>query len=152
MTTRVTVSTSLDAPPDAVWAAIKRPATIVRITPGPALIDTRSLPEELHEGQTMNLRLRPVPALPAWRHHIAIRRVDDDGRVLQTQEHGGVVRQWDHTITVEPRGSGSRYTDSVIIDAGVFTPAVRTFAQGLYRARQRNLRRLGASLGQTAQG
>ena len=45
------------------------------------------------------------------------------------RERGGLVRSWDHTLSVTPVGEHrSRYRDRVVIDAGPLTPVVTTLA------------------------
>jgi ligand-binding SRPBCC domain-containing protein len=140
----IDLSTYLDAPPQAVWSAVKRSSTFEHITPGLPGFSVDGVPGETwaEEGATIGLRLRAFNRSLAWHHTINIVTVDEDRRLIQTQEHGGPVKRWNHTITVDEEGSGSRYRDHVEIDAGAATPAVWTFAQGLYRYRQNRLRQL----------
>ena len=65
-------------------------------------------------------------------------RVRDNG-------HSALIERWDHLISIEAVGSGTRYTDRVDIRAGWRTPFVWLFARGFYAHRQRRWRRLAAS-------
>ena len=59
----------------------------------------------------------------------------DDGR-------GTLMSKWDHLITIEACGEGSRYTDCVEVQAGLLTPLVWLFAWCFYRHRQRRWHKL----------
>ena len=71
-----------------------------------------------------------LPATPLGRH-----MVRDNG-------YGPLIRRWDHWIEIEPEGRGTRYTDTVHIDAGLLTPLITAFATIFYRHRQRRWREL----------
>ena len=144
----IDLSTYLDASPDAVWAAVKQPETFEYITKGLVGATVQGVPEGpwAEEGRTLELRLRILKVLPSWQHTIDIETVDEDRRLIQTREHGGPVKRWDHCITIDPEGDGTRYRDYVEIDAGAATTAVWSFAQGLYRYRQARWRRLAPTL------
>lgn len=161
----VTVSTLLDAPPHAVWRAVRTPAAFRFVTRG--LVDLDGVTDlDAHgtawgEGDTVTGRLR-VLGVPFSRHRITVESIDHERRRLQSDEAGGPIRSWRHLITVDTAGSvgsvgsaGSlgtgdgtrcRYTDTIEIRAGVLTPAIAAFAHVFYRLRQRRWRRLAPVL------
>lgn len=144
----VRLSTELDAPPDAVWDALLRIDTFRYITRGYAGftgIDSERLPEE---GQTFEVRMWLFHAIPSvWTHHLTIETLDAKKRLVQSREHGGPIRTWDHRITVEETPGGrSLYTDEVAIDAGALTGAVVWFAKRFFRHRQARWRDLARTL------
>ena len=145
----VRVSTRLPAPADLVWDTVKRTDTLRYVTRG--LLGFRpegELPERFAEGETYRMRLLFFGVLPAWRHEIRIAGVDDAGREIRTEEHGGPIRSWQHRIAVDDEGWGStRYLDEIQVAAGVLTPLVWFYTQLFYRYRQRRWRRLARSLG-----
>ena len=56
-----------------------------------------------------------------------------------------MIRRWHHTLHVEPvdgDATRSRYSDTVDIDAGLFTGAVAGFSLGIYKYRHRRWHRL----------
>jgi hypothetical protein len=56
---------------------------------------------------------------------------------------GGVLRVWNHTLHVEPlTGRSCRYSDTVEIEAGLFTPVVVKVSRWIYRYRQRRWHKL----------
>jgi len=61
--------------------------------------------------------------------------IRDDGR-------GALVARWDHLIEIVPEAAGTRYTDTVTIEAGWRTPFVAVFARVFYAHRQRRWRGL----------
>jgi hypothetical protein len=66
---------------------------------------------------------------------------------IQTRERDPLIQIWDHLIAVKPASGGhTRYSDTVAIDAGIFTLPVWLFAHWFYRHRQRRWRRVAARL------
>jgi hypothetical protein len=132
-------STVLAAPADLVWAAVRTPQAFRFVTAG--LVDWRPLrgrtePWKVGESATGWLLLGGV--LPFSRHRIRVVDLDDEKRLLRSDESGGVIRSWRHDITVESLDDDhARYTDVVEIDAGPLTPLVAGFAWVFYRLRQR---------------
>jgi hypothetical protein len=62
---------------------------------------------------------------------------------FRTNEHGFVLRAWNHTLDVEPTGDDHcRYSDTVDIDAGPATAFVAASAVGIFRYRQRRWHKL----------
>jgi hypothetical protein len=60
------------------------------------------------------------------------------GREIFTNEHGSLLKIWNHCIRVEPLSrSVLRYTDETEMDAGILTLFVWAFAHLFYRHRQR---------------
>jgi hypothetical protein len=81
--------------------------------------------------------------IPLHRHTIRIVQVDEAGRRIVTEEHGGVIRRWHHVLQVEQRTNGtSHYSDTVDVEAGALTPLVAFLGTVLYRYRQRRWKRL----------
>ena len=69
-----------------------------------------------------------------------------DGFLIRDNGYSSLVKVWDHTISITTDAGRTRYKDSVIIDAGVFTLPVWLFAQVFYRHRQRRWRQLARQL------
>lgn len=70
-------------------------------------------------------------------HSMHIERLDPEARVIQSRERGNGIRRWDHTLSVQPDGAMTRWTDTVVLDAGWRTPFVAAFAAYMYRRRHR---------------
>ncbi len=144
----VRVGTELGASPERVWAALKRVDTLRYITRG--LLGFRplgSVPDELGPGDVVRVRLLFFHVLPAWTHEIRIVAVDEEARRIETTEHGGSVKTWNHVLSVDPAGPGrTRYGDTIEIDAGPLTRLVCAYARLFYRYRQWRWRRLARTL------
>ncbi len=139
---RAVISTELPAPADRVWSLTRRGETLNYIARGLVSFGgPDALPEEFTEGSAVTVRLWFFGIIPAWRHHLAIRSIDNTRRELLSNESGGLVRVWNHLIRVEPiEGQRRRYTDDLKIEAGLFTPLVWLYAHLFYRYRQRRWR------------
>jgi hypothetical protein len=140
--------TELRAPADAVWSALTAPESFVLVAGG-----MLRFPAAERHGR----RWRPGDEIEGWtllfgvvpwsRHHLQIHAIDDERRRLESREHGGAIRTWNHVIMVTPLDDGAcRYEDLLEIDAGLLTPVVTGFAWLFYGHRQRNWRRLAKVL------
>jgi ligand-binding SRPBCC domain-containing protein len=144
----VRVGTELAAPPERVWETLKKAETLRYITRG--LLGFRPLgpvPDELAPGDVVRIRLLFFHVIPGWVHEIRIVAVDDEARRIETTEHGGSVKTWNHVLSVEAAAAGcTRYTDTITLDAGPFTRLVWAYANLFYRYRQWRWRRLARTL------
>jgi hypothetical protein len=147
---RVYVESVLACPPERVWAEVQTPRLLLEII-DPLLrfepVDEDTFPQTWAEGTTVRLRTYAFRVLPLGDHAIHVERVDPSHREIQTREHSRLIRRWDHRIRVRPTPDGhTLYSDEIDIDAGLLTPLVWLFAQGLYRHRQRGWRRVARRL------
>lgn len=138
------VETDLPTSADRVWNAMKHPASFLYVTRGvlgfPALAGRT---DPMRTGELGTGWLLAFHVVPVHRHTIRVVEVDERTMSIVSHEYGGVVERWDHTLHVEPLGdSRCRYSDTVVIDAGLFTRAVCLIGVGLYRYRQRRWHRL----------
>lgn len=144
----VDVSTRLDAPADAVWNAVRTPGAFRLVTRGllrmPAI---RHRVEPWRPGETVSGWIWLLGVIPFSRHTIHVARIDHASRTASTEEHGGLLRRWNHDIEVTPIDDHScHYRDRIDIDAGVLTPVVAAWAGVFYRIRQRRWRELAPVL------
>lgn len=152
MTARVDLTTDLAAPKASVTAALRRVHTLRTLTRGMLAIDPADSAHPLPalwpvDGTPVMLRIRPFHLPVGWRHTIRVVEADLARGVLRTEESGGAVRRWDHTIEVSSLDAGrTRYRDLVEMEAGVLTPVIAVWAQVFYRVRQRRWRALARRL------
>lgn len=143
-------STRLPLPAGSAWELAKRSDTflyVVRGLLGVRVLGGAELPERWRAGDAVQLRLLIGGVIPANRHELRVVEVDDERRVARTNEHGGLLRAWNHRISVAPEGeAASRYTDEVEVRAGPLTPLVWAGGHLFFAYRQRRLRRLARTL------
>lgn len=121
---RVHVSTFLNASPTTVWSTVKRKellhcviAPMGKFSPLDGITRGTWIPGTAYDGRSFMLSIIPVGT-----RTILIESVDDRSMTIQSREHGEIgLKKWDHLIAVKPEGDGSRYSDTIEIDAGVFT-------------------------------
>ena len=65
-----------------------------------------------------------------------------DHWVVRDNGSGSIAKTWDHLIFLESEGGGTRYTDEVSIDAGLFTLPIYIYAFIFYSYRQMRWRKL----------
>lgn len=78
-------------------------------------------------------------------YQIRVDRLCQDTRVMESYESNDRVRFWSHRLEIRPEGTGSVWTDHVILDAGALTPVVSRYARFMYRHRHKHR---GGSLAQ----
>ncbi|OBK92700.1 hypothetical protein A5645_23290 [Mycobacterium asiaticum] len=140
----VHVETVLPTSADRVWSAMLSPATFLYVCKGlfgfPSLAGRT---EALRLGESGTGWLFAFHVIPAYRHTINVVEVDEATGSIRTNEYGGLLKAWNHTLHVEPIDAHScRYSDTVDIDAGRMTGVVVAVAHGIYRYRQRRWRKL----------
>jgi ligand-binding SRPBCC domain-containing protein len=144
----VRVGTELAAPPERVWEALKQVETLRYITRG--LVGFRPLgpvPDKLEAGDVIRVRLLLFHVIPGWVHEIRIVSVDEETRRIETTEHGGSVKTWNHVLAVGSAAAGrASYSDTIEVDAGRLTRLVWAYANLFYRYRQWRWRRLARTL------
>jgi hypothetical protein len=141
-------STRLEAPADAVWAAVKNPAAFRTVTRGLLVMPViGGRADEWRAGETVVGWVFLFGVVPFSRHHLQIAAIDESTQTLSSREHGGLLRSWNHDIVVTPIDDAQcTYRDRIEIDAGLFTPLVAVYARWFYRMRQRRWRALATGL------
>ncbi len=140
----VHIASELPTDADRVWAAMRHPASFNYVCRGligiPALVGRT---EPMRAGEIGTAWLWLFHVIPFSRHTIHVVDIDEDTRSIRTQEHGGLLRAWNHTLHVEALSSARcRYSDTVDIDAGALTTLVAAAARAIYRYRQRRWHKL----------
>ncbi|MEL6564577.1 MAG: hypothetical protein AAFQ59_09040 [Pseudomonadota bacterium] len=145
---RVVVTTYLDAPPDAVWAALQCTA-VLRHVSAPLIrflpLDPPNLPETWSEGE-YRVAMRLFGFVPLGTQWIRVSWPAPQGETRYVRDNGTgtLAARWDHLISIAPEGQGTRYTDRVDVEAGVLSPVTAVFARLFYAHRQRRWRTLAA--------
>ncbi|CPR85179.1 hypothetical protein PP568_10675 [Mycobacteroides abscessus] len=140
----VYLETELPTDAERVWNAMQYAGTFLYLCRGlfgiPALSGRT---EPLRVGEAGTAWLWGLHLIPLYRHTIHVVEVDADNRTVRTNESGGILRTWNHTLHVEPIGRGRcRYSDSIDINAGMFSAAAAGGAAAIFRYRQRRWHRL----------
>ncbi|MUM19486.1 hypothetical protein FZI91_01360 [Mycobacterium sp. CBMA271] len=135
----VYLETELPTDADRVWGAMQYAGTFLYVCRGvfgaPALSGRT---EPMRVGERGTARLWGLHLIPLYRHTIHVVEVDEETRTVRTNEHGGVLRTWNHTLHVEPAGDRRcRYSDRIEVDAGFLTPVIAKGVKVLFRYRQR---------------
>jgi len=143
---QVTLSTTLDAPIDRGWQALRSPATLAYVWKGwlgfhP--VDPPDLPAFWVPGDYL-VRLTAWGFVPLGRQVLGIEfpAIDPPRCAIRDNGRGSLVRRWDHWIILDPQGDRTRYTDRVRVEAGWLTPIILPWARGFHAHRQRRWRRL----------
>lgn len=134
---RIVMSSTVNAPAHVVFNKLCESATMVYLSRGFMTYNTKNLPRKWQTGKKFNLRPK-FKGLAMGDHIVEFKRIDSAQQLLYTEESGGFVTRWDHTMELKPLSNGcTRHTDTVIIEAGLLTPLVALFAKLLYRHRHK---------------
>lgn len=141
---RVTVSSEFPVPATDVWDKLQWSDTLVFVADEVVVYDAADqFPSLWSVGTKVNLRPRLFGFLPPGDHVVEFVKIDQATMTIVTNESGGSIKRWDHTMHVEPLSDERcRYTDSIVIEAGLLTPVIYGFAQFFYRHRHRRWREL----------
>ena len=131
---RVQLKLVLDAPPDAVWAALGSPSVLAEVAHpffSFAPLSPRGLPRVWPEGEHRVAASVLWGSLPVGEQVIDI-RYRERGDVRIVEDRGGpvsgalaVVTTWRHRMAVSPGSTGGTlYRDRLDIGAGLLTPFV----------------------------
>ena len=147
---RVYRESVLPCPAEKVWDEVQRPALLLEVI-GPlfrfAPADGPQFPERWVEGAIVHCKGYLFGVIPIGMHSIFLERIDSASREIQSRESNALIHRWDHLIRAHPTAEGkTRYSDEVLIEAGLLTCLVWAFAQWFYRHRQRRWRRIARRL------
>lgn len=144
----VSLSVSVPAPADSVWQAVKSPAGFRFVSRGlvrwPVAANRT---EPWREGETVSGWMFFFQILPVARHNLTFITLDDHNRAFRTDEHGGIIRSWKHSITVTPvDDSHARVDDSVTFSGGMLTPLLEIAVKTFYLVRRPRWVELGKAI------
>ena len=146
----VQTSTMLNISASGAWELLKLRDTFLYVTSPAIRFDgAEDWPQTLMSTEVAFTTVAyPLRHLPGSAHTVRIVRVDEEAMEVDTEEFGGLIRTWNHSMKIEPISpSRCRYSDRVVLDAGLLTPFFWLFASLFYAYRQSRWRRLTSSLG-----
>ncbi|MCB1337892.1 MAG: hypothetical protein KDK10_10750 [Maritimibacter sp.] len=137
MAYEVTIEARYPRDADTVFAEALNFAELREAMRGLARYD--GLPDGVaYEGQSCTVDVTLFGILRNPGHHMHVERLDRAARILQSREHNPSVRRWDHTLSVQPEGTGCLWTDRVVIDADRLAWGTARFARFVYTRRHRH--------------
>ena len=144
----IVVTSDFNAPAEVVWPGIQTPHAFVHIANGMLRFPAASrLDGPWTVGQTIVGWTFLFNVIPFSKHHLSVASIDHETRTLVSDEHGGLLRRWHHSLHVKSLADQRcRYTDTIEIDAGPLTPVVACYARIFYRYRQWRWKRLARLL------
>ena len=139
------ISTYLAADLETVKSYLMTPALLNYVSAGLMKfypIEPSSFPSKWVERQ-FSIKMFAFHFLPIGKQIIGIEFPQkSDHWVLKDNGSGSLIKTWDHLIFLESEGVGTRYTDEVSIDAGLFTLPIYIYAFIFYSYRQMRWRKL----------
>ena len=120
---------------ETLWADILDPTALAEAMDG--AVTYVGLPSEpVYEGQRISVSLKRWGWLPIGQWTMEVVRRDDENFILESREHGNVVRCYKHRLVVTPvDGECCDYTDYLDLDAGFLTPLVFPMFRAMYEKR-----------------
>ena len=125
---------------------LRRSDTLAKVAAGVMTYDTEALwPKYWQVDQKVNLKPR-LRGVPQGDHYVTFTTIDEGKRELKTEEFGGPIKSWKHTMILRDTPVGTCfYTDHIVIDAGWKTLWIWLFAKFFYRHRQKRWLKLLAN-------
>jgi len=137
----VLVENEYAVPAEKLWRIATDYAALTEVMKGLASFEGLP-PGRTQTGQKLNVMVSMFGKLSQQPYSMEILECDDVGMVLRSSERGAGVKSWLHTLTVTKTSAGSRLTDHIEIDAGVFTSIFALWARYLYGARHKPRQKL----------
>ena len=126
----VRLTTTLDAPPDVVWRALQRVDTFRYVTRGLMGMTADSRwPAEFRVGDVLTGRIWLAHVIPAWTHQVQIVSLDPARREIYTRENGGLLRNCNHRLRVEPLEARDNWVETLAQGADTVAQGTHTVAQ-----------------------
>lgn len=140
---RITISTVLPQSADSIWSDYQDSRFVNNISQPYGKLKPRKqyqVPKRWVEQQTDSFKLIIHGFIPFGSHNVYWESIDSAALSMQTRERGGFVHVWDNSIVLSPLSdSTTRYTDTLVVEAGVLTGFTTLWAKGFYRFRHRSL-------------
>ena len=133
----ISLNARVPASPEEMWRAVVSPIGFRFVSRGlvrwPVVAERTT---RWQEGETVEGWMFFFGFVPVARHRLTFITLDDDSRTFRTDENGGIIASWNHTITVtgEP-GSDSVVHDTVTFNGGVLTPVLWVLVKLFYAIR-----------------
>lgn len=135
---QATITTKLPISAASAWALLERSDTLVYITRGVVTFtQAKIFPTQWYEGLELQTGLKLFGLHSVSEYSIRFVRVDATNREIETQEGGGDLEYWNHTMRLIPDTNPEYcwYQDVVNVQAGKRTWLVWLFAHAFYRYR-----------------
>lgn len=133
----VSLVATVPAAADTMWRAVVSPVGFRFVSRGLIrwpVAATRT--ERWREGETVEGWMFFFGFIPVARHRLTFVTLDDATRQFRTDERGGIIKGWNHSITVTPAGANrSTIVDSVTFTGGIFTPGLWVMVKLFYAIR-----------------
>jgi len=140
MTKRIIITAEYEADADKTFRAALDFQELIDVMKGIARYEPVSDNfDTFREGETYITNVTILGVLKTKNYTMFAERLDLDQRVLQSRERGGMIKHWDHHLSVEQDGPIARWTDDITIDAGLLTFGAARF--GVYTYTRRHRRR-----------
>lgn len=140
------VSTIIKTSEEKIWAELQKVSSLVQVASPLVKFKAQNnhpLPEKWTVAKQYPLKISLLGIIPLGKHFIEIVEINPEQKVIISNEHGNLAKVWNHTIKVVPIDDQTvRYTDEIIIQAGVLTLPIWLFACIFYRHRQRKWKKL----------
>lgn len=102
------------------------------------LSEYEGLPDgPVKEGETYTVDVTTWKLFKTTGYEMFIKRVDKDALVLQSREHGGLIKSWDHHLSLRQDKETAIWIDDVVVDAGWMSPLMVRFCAYMYLRRHR---------------
>lgn len=138
---KLTVSSEIPIDLETAWAKVQTSALLEFVAKGMITFAplNGSFPVIWQEGSTVKTKSLLFGFIPfGGIHTLFFEKIDDENKILQTQEFDDDAKVWNHKITMKKLESNTIfYEDEIIIYGGFLTFTVTMWAKYFYQHRQK---------------
>jgi hypothetical protein len=143
---RAKISTIISTPEMDMWTELQKTSSLMYVASPLVKFKIQNhqpLPEKWVVGKQYQLKMSLCGIVPLGKHFIRIVEINPEQKTIISNEHGSLIKVWNHIIKLVPIDDQSiLYTDEIEIQAGILTPVVWLFSHIFYRHRQRKWKKL----------
>lgn len=146
---RIIISSILKSSSEKIWNKILNIETLTHICKPMATFKPLSKKQNLkwETDKEYIFKLFIYGFIPFGNHKIVLEKLDRNDKVIVSKEHNGIVKIWNHKITMENEENNTiKYTDEVEIYAGAFTLFVAAWGRLFYKHRQKKWQKIAKTL------
>ena len=146
---KIIISSTLNNSAEKIWNKLLSIETLIEICKPMATFKSKLNEKEIKWkiNKEYIFKLFIYGFIPFGDHKIILKILDEENKIILSNEYNKIVKIWNHLIIMENLGENEiKYTDEVEIYAGIFTLFTAIWAKLFYKHRQKKWKRISMLL------
>ena len=146
---KITISSTLNNSAEKIWNKLLNIETLIEICKPMVTFKSKLNDKEMkwEINKEYIFKLFIYGFIPFGNHKIILKKLDEENKIILSNEYNKIVKIWNHLIFMENLGENEiKYTDEVEIYAGIFTLFTAIWAKLFYKHRQKKWKRISILL------